>query len=214
MRPERGVTRADKHHSRIATGLLLAGAVGPCWACSTGVVNLMTAPREKLTFACRNTAAFTDEPGVDAVAYEGSVRDRSMMAVLVVPRLPYGWRLQVKAVDSRSTTQTCKPTPTEASPNADTLTSARPGECLRLVLPTGNRDLRMLAASKASGDSIDGTYVKGAYVLGPVSFDAKANGLYSVHVCAPADSKVPLFWVRDERTNSCVSAPCPVLEED
>lgn len=68
MTSERGVTLADKHRSRVATSLLLAGAVGPCWACSTGVVNLMTAPREKLTFACRNTAVFTDEPSVESAS--------------------------------------------------------------------------------------------------------------------------------------------------
>ena len=214
MRPERGVT--------VLTSITLESRLGSCWpallafwACCTGVVNLMTAPREKLTFACRNTAASPTSRGWNTVTYEGSVRDRSMMAVLVVPRLPYGWRLQVKAVDSRSTTQTCKPTTTEASPDrADTADKCSPGECLRLVLPTGNRDLRMLAASKPSGDSIDGDLRQGSVRPGPRYFDAKANGLYSVHVCAPADSKVPLFWVRDERTNSCVSAPCPVFEED
>ena len=214
MRPERTSTVADKHRSGVATGLLLAGAVGLCSACTWGLYDSMTARRERLTFACRNTAAFTDVPDLDAVTYQDGLRDRSTMAVLVVPQLPDRWRLQVTAVDSRSMTGTCKPAPTEATPDADTLTGARSGECLRLVLPTGSRDLRLLAASKAPRSFWDDGYVKGAYVQGRVTFDAKANGLYSVHVCAPADSKAPLFWVRDERTNSCVSAPCPVFEED
>jgi hypothetical protein len=216
MRSERTVTLADKNRSRLATGLLVAAAVAPCWACTLGAYNLLAAPRETLTFACRNTPTFSDEPDLDVVTYEGRLHDRSMMAVLVVPRLTHRWwTLRVTAVDSRSMTGECRPATTEASEEkADSGPDPRSGECLRVATPTGSRSLRLLATSKPVGESWEADYLRGGHVEGSATFVAKPNGLYSVQVCAPGDRKTPLFWVRDERTNSCVSAACPVLEED
>jgi hypothetical protein len=202
--------------------IALALACGACYEAMGGLgdalSNRITAPRDKLIFACGETRAFTDSQTIDHLAFDGPTRDRSEVAVLVIPGWYVPWTLQVRSIDGRQVAGECRPA--EAGPKAavepvtgDPPKERRVQECLRVALLAGHRIIRLSASSMGQGSAWDNTKVKGARADGTVVFPAQLGGLYSAHVCQPRQSARPVFWIRDEHTLTCVSAACPPVDE-
>ena len=228
-RPTRGAREVTTRRpfpwrSSIARGLLI-GAAATCGACydamaglGEALTNRTLAPRDKLFFLCAGTRAFSDSPVVDRLGFDGPTRDRADVAVLVIPAGWFGsWTLRVMSVDGRPVPGECRSS--EAAPESivegrtsDSAGVARTDECLRVGLLAGSRVVALSARSKGYGSSWDNTKVKGARLDGTIVFPAKAGGLYSAHVCQPRQHPRPVFWIRDERSLTCISAACPPPE--
>jgi hypothetical protein len=204
------------------TVVALALACGACYeamgAAGDALANQITAPRNKLIFACGETRTFTDSQVIDHVAFDGPTRNRSEVAVLVIPSWYAPWTLQIRSIDGRHVAGECRPG--DAGPQADVETvtgnppkETRVQECLRVALLAGNRAVRLSVSSKGHGSAWDNTKVKGARADGTVVFPAHVGGLYSAHVCQPRHNGRPVFWIRDEHTLTCVSAACPPVDQ-
>jgi hypothetical protein len=197
-------------------GVLLGCAVvlsNGCLAHFDAPFNRMAAPRAKLWYPCHEASrtVFGDSHVIDLVAYDGQTRERSEVAVLVIPWLgPFyaqpgahlaHWDLRARTLDGRSLSSECSKEGTQ------------PNECLRLALLPGSRVITLSVEAKASGSAMDATYVKGARTDGTVAFSARAGGLYSAQVCTLREGDKVMFWVRDEASLTCVSAGCPPADD-
>ena len=149
---------------------------------------------------------FDDYADVGHRSYGGPIREREEVAVLVTHN---NWfarsvssQLDLQAVDGQSEVQGQVRWKGERAVHLPlTLHFECGGECFRLAVLPGRHIVALSAVSEEPEK-------RKSRHEGQAEFVAEAGGLYSLHVCrTKEDGRV--FWVRDERSQACVSGACP-----
>ncbi|HVR69771.1 MAG TPA: hypothetical protein VMT87_02915 [Vicinamibacteria bacterium] len=161
------------------------------------------------------SAAVKEDQPIAFRAYDGALRQRQEVAVVVVPaisdscveRSPHHlyWTPFVEAVDGHHKLlgpdrKTGKERQMDFPRNCVTC-----DECLRMALSPG---VHTMTVGVWTWGSVAPDR-KHTDVQRVVQFAAQAGGLYAIRACQPGPENQPLFWVRDEATLRCVSATCP-----
>jgi len=213
------ISHLQRSHDAITLVLVAtaAGAVGQ--GCASNASPAFV-PRHNLDWSCDITAgpfAEHETPVHDALG--GPPLEPHESGTLVVPDYrgmgdvswnpQYAsarWSLSVTAVDGSLLPWRCPP-------ESKVVPGSRVAECLRLGVRPGTRVAALVLTepgySYLKGLLTDRQNSRSTRIDGSVTFVVERGGLYSVQACVPNRSKTPLFWVRDEKSLSCVSATCP-----
>jgi len=149
---------------------------------------------------------FVDYPDSGHRSYGGPIRTREEVAVLVTHNIWFvrsdSTQLDLHAVDGQTEVQEQVRWNGEKAVRLPLTLRFECGDtCFRLAVLPGRHVVALRAVSEASGKAK-------LRVHGQAQFLAEAGGLYSLHVCrTKKDGRV--FWVRDERSQACVSGACP-----